>query len=278
MISDFPRIAQKLYCEPAMITAEAHQILCDTFNAHISGIDPSQAAIDQYMADPPELAIQDGVAIGNVEGVISRKISQLERGCGAVGVEDVIGLVEQAMSDDEIKALVLTFDSPGGSGMGTPEVASYIRQASKRKPIISYADGLMASAAYYMAAGSTAIYASESAMVGSIGTYIAILDQTRAVEMQGVKVELFKAGRLKAAGYPGTELSDEQREYMQGLVDELNDQFTAFVNATRGGIDSETMQGQVFTANRAKTLGLIDSIATFDQVLMDAKTLAARRG
>ena len=275
--SRYIRVAQKLYTEPVMITPDAHGVISQTFEQHVAG-EPSSFDLSDFEQEAPTLSVVDGVGIIEVSGPISRKISNLERGCGACGVEDISALVAEVLQRDDVVGFALRVDSPGGSGIGTPEVAAEIAAAAKVKPVIAYADGLMASAVYYLSAGCSAIYAAPSSLVGSIGTYIAILDQSRAAEMQGVKVELFKAGRLKAAGYPGTAMSEEQKTQMQGLVDGMNDSFRGFVQAGRGGVvDVESMQGQVFTAAEAMDRGLVDSLSSFDDAVRDVRALAGRR-
>lgn len=273
------RIKQKLYAEPVEITPDAHRSICETLAAHEAQPKPlvDRMTPESMQTPPPQLENIDGVGVGYLEGVISRKISNLERSCGTVGCEDVTAMVEQGLADDSIEAMVFAFDSPGGGSMGCIEAARAIQAAAQVKPIIAYTDGLLCSAAYKMAAGASAIYASESAQVGSISTYIALLDESRAAEMQGVRVELFTGGRLKGAGYPGTSLTQEQRDYLQEMAQKHNDAFTGYVNEARGGVDPEHMQGQVFMAADAMAANLIDSITDLSTAISDAKLLATRR-
>jgi protease-4 len=177
-----------------------------------------------------------------------------------------------AVDDAEVKAVMLAFDSPGGAVTGVPEAAAAVARGAERKPVIAYADGQMCSAAYYIASQASQIYAMPSAQVGSIGVYLALLDYSRAAEMQGIKVEMFKSGKHKGMGQPGTTLTDEQRAMLQGRVDALGTEFRATVTAGRmRDIDPGVMQGQSFSAKEGMACGLIDGVCSFDEALSDAE-------
>lgn len=163
--------------------------------------------------------------------------------------------------------------------MGTPEAADSVRLANLRKPVLAYADGLVCSAAYWIASQASAIYAMPSAEVGSIGAYMAIMDYTRAAEMEGIRVEMFRSGKHKGMGYPGTSLRDDQREMLQAQVMDIAAKFKAAVRSGRGKpIDDECMQGQSFCVEAAAKCGLIDQVSDFDTVVRDAVTTAQIRG
>ena len=158
--------------------------------------------------------------------------------------------------------------------MGTPEAAKALRLVRDVKPVMAYVDGFCDSGAYWLASQAGAIYATESADVGCIGCYMAMLDQTRALDMAGLKVELFKSGKFKGMGLPGTSLNDEQRAYLQASVDRIADQFKAAVRSGRvKPISDEAMQGQSFSADQAKSIGLIDQVASASTALRDAAWL-----
>jgi ClpP class serine protease len=108
---------------------------------------------------------------------------------------------------------------------------------------------------------------------------MALLDSTRANEMQGYKVEAFTSGALKGIGIPGTAITDQQREFLQTRVNSLADSFKASVQAGRGRvIDAEYMQGQSVDGAAAIASGLMDSFATLAQCVADVDTLAKMRG
>src|SRR5207302_11309430 len=119
---------------------------------------------------------------------------------------------DAAIADPNVSAVVLDTDCPGGSAAGTPELASKIRAARGKKPIIAVANALMASAAYWIASAADEIVATPSADVGSVGGYQAHLDQSQALEKEGLKVTFIQEPALKTAGNPYEPLRSAARQ------------------------------------------------------------------
>lgn len=220
----------------------------------------------------PDVEVDDGVAVLPINGVIGNKLPKYAQAYfGMVSIDVVSDAFDELDADGNVSAIVIDIDSPGGVVSGVPEFAEIIANASK--PVIAYTSGMMCSAAYWIGAGAQAIYASKSANVGSIGVYLPIVMLKKYYERMGIEVDLIKAGRFKGAGYPGTELTEEQRDDLQSGVDYLYRLFSGFVGGRRN-LDSETMQGQDFFAEQAIELNLIDSIATIDKAIEDARSLS----
>lgn len=279
------RVLTALACELWLIRPEIHKTLTEIAVAHAAKGTPEeqqQHAKAAAMPDNPArkaYPVVDGTAIIPFEGVIGRKYSTVLKDSGVVSIDIAERMIRAAAADADVQCIMLVFDSPGGIAMGVPEVAAAIQQARQSKPVMSYADGLMASAAYWMAAQADLVYAMPSADVGSIGVYMAILDRSRQAEMEGIRVEMFKSGKFKGMGYPGTSLNDEQRAMLQSRVDDLAAKFKAAVRTGRGrNISDDVMQGQSFSAEMALSHGLVDSLADFPTALRDAARLATLRG
>ena len=115
----------------------------------------------------------------------------------------------------------------GGTVNGTPELAALVADVSKAKYTYAFNDGQMCSAAYWIASQSDAVFAKPSARVGSIGELLPMLDESKAFEQAGIKVELFAAGKYKSVGVPGVSLTDEQRAWLKADVDEIYGGFKA---------------------------------------------------
>lgn len=277
------RIMTALVCEPWLLTPQMHRTLTDIARAHSEGGDfeaAQHAAAAQMKANPKkrEYSLIDRTAIIPCEGVIGRKFDSVLYSSGVTSINIFQRLVETAANDDEVDSILLTFDSPGGLVTGTPEAANAVSKARAIKPVVAYADGLCDSAAYWIASQADVIYATPSADIGSIGCYLAVLDESRAMEMAGIRTELFKSGKHKGMGYPGTSLNDEQRAMLQAGVDKIADQFKAAVQSGRGRpISEDAMQGQSFSVEDAKRIGLIDDVTDMDQALRDAVLLKNTR-
>lgn len=264
------RIIEKVYGEIWLIRPETHASIREIVQSKlINGTMPVSREGEGVCGEMVELEGMEiderGFAIIPVGGMMGRKLSGLEKGSGAVDTDDVIGELRDANADESVRWILLDIDSPGGLVNGTPEVAAAVRDSDK--PVFAFTAGMMASAAYWLGSSAQQVYATRSADIGSIGVYVPFFDQTGMLEQMGVEVELFKSGRFKGMGFPGVPLTDEQRERIQGEVDQIADWFYATVRDNRemfGGveIEDETMQGQTFLADEAIGRGLIDDIVT----------------
>jgi signal peptide peptidase SppA len=174
----------------------------------------------------------------------------------------VANLIRSAADDQSIKSLVLYINSPGGMVVGTPEVGNAIRAFNDSgKVSIAFADTLMASAAYWIGSQASAVFTTESALLGSIGVIRPHVDASKMREQMGIKIDVFRGGRHKVAGAYNTAMTEEQREHIQAGVDEVHEQFKATVRSGRGkDIKDDDMQGQVFYGSKAVEKGLANGV------------------
>lgn len=264
------RLFQKLYAEPLMV----RRINFDVFAAQLDHVSTVKAV--DILADDAEPEERESFRmVGNVmvipiKGAIDRQLSAMDRLCSdATDVEDVQEALQKAAQSPDVAGVVLDINSPGGSVLGVEETAAMV--ASIGKPSIAYIGGLGCSAAYYIASGASAIYSDPSSIVGSIGVYSAMLDQSRRYEQAGVKVDVIKSegSPLKGAGIPGTTLSPEQRAAMQSQVDHIYSKFAWFVKSRRRRVSDEALNGGDWTGDKAKELGLVDSLASLQTAIRD---------
>jgi signal peptide peptidase SppA len=265
----------------AMILAQPWAIRAASMAAIMETMAYKTAAQDIIIAElePEEereaYETEDGIATIKIEGVIGKKLPKwMAEIFGMTDVDDIAALMELANSDTEVRGIMLDIDSPGGSVTGIPELAQQIRDSEK--PVFAYSDNLMASAAYWLASGASGIFASESALVGSIGAFIPIADMRRMYEMAGIEMEIIKAGDLKAAGYPGTSLTQGQRDDFRKSIEHVYSMFTTFVLDRQGAdpVPESAMQGQDFYGDQALGVGLVDEIATRRSVIEELKKYA----
>jgi signal peptide peptidase SppA len=207
------------------------------------------------------MRVTDGIAQIPMSGVIGQKLNGFAKGAGAVDVADIAQEIDMAMADKSVLSVLFDIDSPGGMAMGTPELASKIKSITK--PKYAFTNGMIASAAYYAACACDAIFATPSAMLGSIGSVLAVEDTSERAKAMGVKVEVFRSGDLKGIGIPGTSLSEVQRTFLLERVMNINQMFIDAVRQNRGAhISDDTMRGQSFLAREALNRGLIDGIVS----------------
>jgi signal peptide peptidase SppA len=206
--------------------------------------------------------VEDGIGVVAIEGPILRKPDLFARiFFGATSSEDIGDAIREAAGRDDIKAVFLNIDSPGGTVAGTPELANAVAALDKKKPVYAFSSGLMCSAAYWVASQARAIYATPSAQVGSIGVVQAVIDNSAALDKAGIKVEVFSVGKYKAMGAPGTPLTDDHRELISSNLAEIAGEFHAAVLAKKRAIPAEAMEGQTFSGKQAQRHNLAGMVS-----------------
>ncbi len=222
--------------------------------------------LPQSEAPQSIMSVADGVATINITGPLLPTTDEFDRVMlGATSLDEVRSTVESAAADPAVTSIVLNIDSPGGTVRGTPEAADAIYEASKVKPVRAHTSGTMASAAYWLGSQATSVSMTRSASVGSIGVMVPHIDQSKRAEMLGVKVELFTTGKFKAAGFPGTSLTESQRELIQERIDQVFGEFKSAVTRQGRKIPAEAMQGQTFYGPQAESLGLATVVRSASQ-------------
>lgn len=221
--------------------------------ASLRGLVDRGGFLQKQAAESPLLTIEDGIGVVAIEGPILRKPDLFARiFFGATSSEDIGEALREARERDDIKAVFLNIDSPGGTVAGTPELAAAVKSLNDSKPVYAFSSGLMCSAAYWIASQARAIYATPSAQVGSIGVVQAVIDNTAALDKAGLKVEVFSVGKYKAMGAPGTTLTDDQRELIQSNLAEIAKEFHDAVLSRSRAIPAEAMEGQTFSGKQAQ--------------------------
>ena len=212
-----------------------------------------------------------GTAVGviSIFGTISRRADGFES--GGTSIDRLTASFRAAVADDEIRAIVLDIDSPGGSVFGVDELAAEIFAARKQKEIIAIADHRAASAAYYLGAQAAKFYVAPSGQAGSIGVWSLHMDWSRVLANEGIRPTMITFGANKAEGNPFEPLADDTLAHYQAQVDEFGRQFVAAVARGRK-VSAKTVRekfgdGRMFGAEDALRLGLVDGIATFDDIL-----------
>jgi signal peptide peptidase SppA len=232
-----------------LIQPDALHAISSSFQAHADrgGFLPKQEPQNSL------LSIEDGIGVVAIEGPILRKPDLFAKVFyGATSSEEIADALQEIAGRDDIRAVLLNIDSPGGTVAGTPELANAVAALDKKKPVYAFSSGLMCSAAYWVASQARAIYATPSAQVGSIGVVQAVVDNSAALDRNGIKVEVFSVGKYKAMGAPGTPLTDDQRELISANLAEIASDFHAAVLARGRAIPAEAMEGQTFSGRQAQ--------------------------
>lgn len=203
------------------------------------------------------------IAVVPVYGILAKNASFIEEACmGVTDINAISHAIAQAAAAKEIKTLILDLATPGGQVTGIPEIGALVRSVTQMrgKTVYAFTDERCCSAGYWIGSQADEFYATPSSTVGSIGTYLAWLDESVKMQLEGVRLEFFGAGKHKGMGLPGRPLTQEDRALLQSKVEEINGWFTSAVTSARKKVSDETMQGQTFGGAEAVARHLTDGV------------------
>ena len=190
---------------------------------------------------------------------------------GDASAEVLVAALKAAFEDDGAQAVVLRFNSPGGSPVQAGIVNDEIRRlkALYKKKVYAVVEEECASGAYYIAVAADEIYTDKASIVGSIGVLMDGFGFTGTMEKFGVERRLITAGENKGIGDPFSPLTDKQRAYTQATLDQIHQQFIKVVKEGRGKrlkVSPETFSGLFWNGEEAVRLGLADHLGNLDYV------------
>lgn len=227
-------------------------------------------------SDAKIYTVENGVAYLNIEGTLTYKPTMFSMLCGGMSYLELQDAVKQIAQDSGIKTVVMTVDSGGGEAYGAFETSRLIKKELKRsnKKIITYVDGMMASAAYALGCCADEIIMNPDASVGSIGVVIKLTDESEHQAMEGEKDIWIYAGDNKVPFDAEGHFKQEFLDRLQTSVDETYSEFIGLVGEMRNLPYSAiaATQANVFRSSQAIGIRLADKIMTrsdFEAYLAD---------
>ena len=208
-------------------------------------------------------------AIIPVVGPLSRRPSLFSQLLGLGDSATYQGIsrnLNDALADSQVKSIALVIDSPGGTVGGLPELADEIARAGKIKPVTAVADGLAASAAYWIGSQATRFVATPSGEVGSIGVFLLHVDASRGVDAAGLTPTFIASdiSPFKTEANPLEPLAEDARAFLQSKVNEIGRNFVRAVargrNVNESTVTTLYGKGRVLFAPAALRFGMIDDI------------------
>lgn len=233
------------------------------------------------------------IAVVPVEGVISGHLG--DRG-GYSMVEVIKAQLERADKDDDVKAVLLRVDSPGGEVLASDEIARYIRkfQEHSSKPVVVSMGSLAASGGYYVSAPCDWIVANELTITGSIGVIMHGWNYRGLMNKVGLKPVVFKSGKFKDMLSPDreeTEITQEERDMVQKFIQETYEKFKDVVASGRKKAQernsnaqplakdwADYADGRILSGKEALTVGLVDELGNFEDAVRRAEKIAGVTG
>ena len=187
--------------------------------------------------------------------------------------------IHKYLKNPHIKALLLKIDSPGGTAGSAQALFNELKKFKEKKPIVALVENVCASGSYYVAAAANHIITAPSAMIGSIGVMLSrsgmpLPNLKERMEDWKITFEYIQAGRFKSAGTFFKDTSTEEREHLQGFVNDSYRQFVLDIAQARGiSVDNDTewADGKIFTGNQALALKLVDQIGSLQEAIDELK-------
>ncbi|ELB6955227.1 signal peptide peptidase SppA [Campylobacter jejuni] len=191
----------------------------------------------------------------------------------------VLEKIINAKNDSNIKGVLFVIDSPGGAFAPSMELALAIKDLKIKKPVLVYASGTMASGSYLAGVGANKILANPASFIGSIGVIMQGADLSGLANKLGIKEQTIQAGEFKSAGTfaRAWNWNENERNFLQGLIDQSYDLFTGFVAKERAldlNKKDQWANARVFLAAKAKELGLIDELSNYENAKKELEKLA----
>jgi len=221
---------------------------------------PDRPDFDQWGDPLPKMRLSDtGVALIPIQGAILKGASgSAKYFLSVTSYEDIGADIDAALTG--ARAIVLLGKSGGGTITGAPELSAKVASIARSGyPILSYTEDQLCSSVEMITAGCTARFATASAICGSIGVIWERLDTSKHLAGLGISYNVFTSGKFKSYGRPHTELTDDQKDWLQSFVDARGAEFRDHMQAHRPRLPAEAMEGQIFTGHQAAKIGLIDA-------------------
>jgi protease-4 len=194
---------------------------------------------------------------------------------------DVVQHLNDFAKDDDIRAVVVRIDSPGGGVAPSEEIYGAIETLKKKKQVVASMGSIAASGGYLIACAANKIVANPGTVTGSISAVMHFANIEVLLKKIGVQSSVIKSGKFKDLGSPAREMTAEEKQILQGLIDDIYDYLLDVIAKDRK-INKEELRkiadGRIFTGRQAKKLGLVDELGDLEYALNLAGKLAGIKG
>lgn len=272
--------------EPWAITHDGFKVVLGVASRGASFADAVRDARERALAardgrpleNTRTVELVDGVAVIPVQGPLFRHASMMTDLSGATSYATLRKDFQAALDNPAVSAILFDIDSPGGEAKGCAELAQAIFEARGVKPLVAYTGGMCASAAYWIASACDRLVVEEGAQVGSIGVIATYLDDSKALEMEGLK-EIDFVSSQSPHKKPDLAESEDDRARFQKRIDAMGQRFVETMARNRGVTTDHVLaqfgRGDVLMGRDALAARLVDEIGNYEAVLA---ALAADQG
>ena len=247
-------------------------------------VQAADSGSDALVSDPDDgLAAtrEQKIAVLDINGSINKGAGPLARLLGsAVDPDRLRSQLRAVRKDDQVGALMLNVDSPGGKVTGVRLAAREVRKTADEMPVLAYANGKMTSAAYWIASGADEMYAAPISQVGSLAALAEVRSVADALDEKGIDVQIVRSGNYKAKPHPAEQLTDESVSLIEDRVESIHSKMVEDIAAGRGLSESDAddlADGRVYLPEGAEAEGLIEGTAAPGEVLSKLQSTLSSR-
>jgi protease-4 len=208
-----------------------------------------------------------------------------------VGVIEITGVIadpkqtltqlKEFRNNEDVKAIVLRINSPGGGVGPSQEIYEEVRKTSRVKKVVASMGAIAASGGYYVASAADHVMASPGSITGSIGVIMEFANLEELFRKIGVSAFVLKSGEYKDIGFPLREMTVQEKALLQAFIDSVHAQFVAAVAEARK-IPKEEVRaiadGRILSGEQAKALGLLDGLGNLEDAIAMAAKLGGIKG
>ncbi len=208
-------------------------------------------------------AVTDKVLVVPIEGTISNQDEGFFIFGQTATVPQIISCLKKAEKDETVKAVLLAINSPGGTVIGSQNVASEVKKVKEKKPVVSFINEIGASGGYWIASTSNEIIAEPFSLTGSIGVTSSYLGYAGLLNNLNITYQSLVTGEFKDIGSPYKDLTDSERQVLMKKLNLIHEEFVSVVAENRN-MSKERVRavanGLFYLGKEAKELGLVDEI------------------
>jgi protease IV len=195
--------------------------------------------------------------------------------------KEIVEQLNRVEKNDDIKGLILRIDSPGGGVGASQEIYQAVQRIKKSKKVVATMGGVAASGGYYIAVAADKIVANPGTITGSIGVLMDYTNVQQLLDFLKVHAEIITAGKMKDVGSPFKPLSEEDRKFLEAILQNMHQQFKKAVQEGRNLDEAkinELADGRIFTGQQALEAGLVDQLGNQEDAVDLACQLLGIKG
>lgn len=215
-----------------------------------------------------DLSFGDKIAVVEVDGIITES-------------ESISKQIKAFGERDDIKAIVVRINSPGGGVGPSQEIYREIKKVNAKKKVIASMGAVAASGGYYIAAAANQIVANPGTITGSIGVIMEFANAEELLSKIGFKGYVIKSGEYKDIGSPLRGMKENEKRLLQNVIDDVHRQFVDVVAENRKlkvDVVKKIADGRIFSGQQAKEIGLVDNIGNFQDAIDIAASISNIKG